>query len=215
MITLVLGGARSGKSELAERIAGAGGAPVTYVATAIVGDDDDFARRVRLHRDRRPSGWRTVEAGAALSECLADLEGTALVDSLGTWVAATPNFEADAAALCAVLRRRVGETVVVSEEVGMGVHPSTDVGGRFRDVLGGVNRAVSEVADEAFLVVAGRALRLGEALGVEPPAAGGEWPADPGASPADQGHSPADRGHSPADRGHPPAPRGVSPAKGA
>jgi adenosyl cobinamide kinase/adenosyl cobinamide phosphate guanylyltransferase len=165
MITLVLGGARSGKSELAERIAGEVGAPVTYVATAVIGDDADLARRVQRHRERRPPGWRTVEAGAALSNRLVGLEGTVLVDSLGSWVAAIPGFEADPNALCRALLERPGQTVVVSEEVGLGVHPSTEVGGRFRDVLGTVNRAVSEIADDAFLVVAGRALRLGLPIG--------------------------------------------------
>jgi adenosyl cobinamide kinase/adenosyl cobinamide phosphate guanylyltransferase len=165
MITLVLGGARSGKSELAERIAGEAGAPVTYVATAVIGDDADLARRVQRHRERRPSGWRTVETGAALSTRLAGLEGTVLVDSLGAWVAAVAGFQADPNALCRALLERAGQTVIVSEEVGLGVHPSTEAGGRFRDVLGTVNRAVSEIADDAFLVVAGRALRLGPPIG--------------------------------------------------
>jgi adenosyl cobinamide kinase/adenosyl cobinamide phosphate guanylyltransferase len=75
-------------------------------------------------------------------------------------MAASSNFEVDAAGLCQALRKRSGDTVVVSEEVGLGVHPSTEVGGRFRDALGELNRAVADIADEVFLVIAGRALRL-------------------------------------------------------
>jgi adenosyl cobinamide kinase/adenosyl cobinamide phosphate guanylyltransferase len=163
MISLVLGGARSGKSEMAERLASTLPPPVTYVATATVDGDPDFAARVERHRSRRPADWVTVEAGAALIETLAEVNGTVLVDSLGTWLAALPEFEVDPASLCSLLRTRRGDTVVVSEEVGLGVHPSTEVGGRFRDALGALNRAVSEVADEVHLVVAGRPIRLGAA----------------------------------------------------
>ena len=160
MITLVLGGARSGKSAFAERLASGTGRPVTYLATAIVGDDQDFADRVRLHRERRPREWRTVECGADLPAALHTATDTALVDSLGTWIAGLRNFEADTDGLCEALRSRQGESIVVSEEVGLGVHPSTAVGGSFRDRLGELNRAVSDIADRAYLVVAGRALTL-------------------------------------------------------
>ncbi len=161
MITLVLGGARSGKSEVGEQIAASLPQPVTYVATAVPGTDADFAARIAAHQDRRPSSWQTVEAGAHLVDALATTRGTVLVDSLGTWVSATPDFDVDGPGLCRTLRSRPGSTVVVSEEVGLGVHPSTAVGGRFRDVMGSVNRSVSAAADEVLLVVAGRCVRLG------------------------------------------------------
>ncbi|MHB1534566.1 MAG: bifunctional adenosylcobinamide kinase/adenosylcobinamide-phosphate guanylyltransferase [Acidimicrobiales bacterium] len=161
MITLVLGGARSGKSALAERLTMAYGAPVTYLATAVVDPGDaDLVARIAAHRSRRPSGWRTVECGADLPAALAGITGSVLVDALGTWVAAAPDFAADSESLCAVLRRRKGDSVIVSDEVGLGVHPSTGAGVRFRDVLGRLNVEVAEVADEVLLVVAGRALRL-------------------------------------------------------
>ena len=104
--------------------------------------------------------WATIEAGAGLVEALGSVDGTALVDSLGTWLAALPGFEGDVTGLLAALRKRAGGTVLVSEEVGLGVHPSTEVGGRFRDALGALNRQVSAAADNVFLVVAGRCLRL-------------------------------------------------------
>ena len=161
MITLLLGGARSGKSAMAERLAATLPPPITYLATAVVDTADlDFARRVADHRGRRPSAWSTVEAGADLTTALGEVAGSALVDSLGTWVAAHHDFDVDLAALLGALAARTAPTVIVSEEVGSGVHPSTELGGRFRDMLGTVNRSVAEIADTVLLVVAGRGLPL-------------------------------------------------------
>ena len=160
MITLVLGGARSGKSDVAERLAGDLVPPVTYVATLEVGDDRDLAARVEQHRDRRPSSWRTVQAGLDLPAVLLALEGSVLVDSLGPWVSAAPGMDVDAGALCSALIERRGDTVVVSDEVGLSVHPATEDGRRFRDAVGTLNQAVGLHADEVLLVVAGHTLRL-------------------------------------------------------
>jgi adenosyl cobinamide kinase/adenosyl cobinamide phosphate guanylyltransferase len=162
VITLVLGGTRSGKSEVAEALAGDGGTPVTYVATGRA-TDEDMAARIARHRARRSAAWSTVEAGdgdADLPEVLARLEGPVLVDSLGTWVAGDAALAPATSALCAALRSRPGDTVVVSEEVGLGVHPPTEVGRRFADALGELNRAVADEADRVLLVVAGRVLPL-------------------------------------------------------
>jgi len=158
VITLVLGGARSGKSELAERLLADVGA-VTVVVTGTA-TDEDMAARIAAHRARRPAGWATVEAGAGLPEALAAADGPVLVDSLGTWVSAFPELDPPIEDLVAALTGRDGDTVLVGEEVGMGVHPETPVGRRFRDVLGELNQAVAEVADEVLLAVAGRALPL-------------------------------------------------------
>jgi adenosylcobinamide kinase/adenosylcobinamide-phosphate guanylyltransferase len=161
VITLVLGGARSGKSEVAERLVARLGADVTYVATGTPGDDDtDMAARIERHRARRPATWSTVEAGTDLGNVLRSIEGPVLLDALGTWLARADGFVADSGDLCAALRERRGDTVVVSDEVGLGVHPSTEAGRRFRDAIGLLNQAVAEVADEVLLVVAGRSLRL-------------------------------------------------------
>ena len=164
MIALVLGGARSGKSVVAERLASelAAGDPVTVLVTAVVGDED-MSARVALHQARRPAHWTTVETGPHLVVALRTAPpGTVLVDALGTWVAGAPELTVDVPALCAALTARGGSTVVVSDEVGLGVHPSTEAGRRFRDALGLLNSAVAEVADEVLLVVAGRTLRLEE-----------------------------------------------------
>ena len=164
MIVLVLGGARSGKSRHAEQLAASLAEPVTYVATACVDGDADLAARVAEHRARRPASWTTVESGPDLPGVLRVTSGTVLLDALGPWLAAAPDLAVDAGALCEALAARAGDTVVVSEEVGLGVHPATEAGRRFRDALGEVNQAVAAVADEVVLVVAGRALRL-EAAG--------------------------------------------------
>ena len=169
MITLVLGGARSGKSEVAERIAervarhSAEPELVTYVATGAAGDDADMAARIEIHRRRRPRSWITVETlGDDLLAVLRSARGAVLLDSLGTWAAAAPTLEPDVDGLCRALTERRDATVVVSEEVGLGVHPSTEVGRRFRDSLGVINQRVAAIADEVLLVVAGRVLRLEE-----------------------------------------------------
>jgi adenosylcobinamide kinase/adenosylcobinamide-phosphate guanylyltransferase len=167
VIALVLGGARSGKSVVAEDLAarlaaGEPGGPVTYVATASdPGDDPEWAARITAHRARRPSGWRTVEAGAEdLASLLSGLEGVALVDSLGSWLARRQGFDADTGVLCETLLARNAHTVLVSEEVGLGVHPSSAAGRLFRDALGALNQQVAEVSDPVLLVVAGRCLAL-------------------------------------------------------
>ncbi len=161
MITLVLGGARSGKSAVAERIAVGLPGPVTYVATAVVdATDADHVARVAAHRARRDPSWSTVEAEGDLAGALQAASGTVLVDSLGTWVTSDPGMAPDVASLCAALAARDGDTVIVSEEVGLGVHPSSEAGRRFRDVLGAVNVAVADIADDVLLVVAGRTLPL-------------------------------------------------------
>jgi len=160
VITLLIGGTRSGKSEVGERLAAATGRPVTVVVPDLPVSDPEFAQRIEVHRSRRPPDWSTVECGTGLVEALVVADGTVLVDSLGSWVASTEDFAVDVAALVAALGARGGDTIVVSEEVGLAVHAPTEVGRRFADVLGAVNTAVAAVADAVFLVVAGRRVRL-------------------------------------------------------
>jgi adenosyl cobinamide kinase/adenosyl cobinamide phosphate guanylyltransferase len=171
MIALVVGGARSGKSEVAEHLAGEIGGPVTFVATGVA-TDPEMAARIEAHRARRPAEWRTVELGEGvdLVGAVASLEGTVLVDALGSWVARAPDMRVDAAALVAAVRARTGSTILVTDEVGLSVHATTEAGRRFADALGALNTAVAAVADRAVLVVAGRVVPLatvGDALGSE------------------------------------------------
>ena len=161
MITLVLGGTRSGKSEVAESLAGSHDR-VTYVATGSP-SDADMEARIAAHRARRPAGWATLEATTNLAELVTTVAGPVIVDSLGAWVAAHDDLTPDVAGLCRALAGRAADTIVVSEEVGLGVHAPTDAGRRFADALGELNRAVADVADEVLLVVAGRVLPLARA----------------------------------------------------
>jgi adenosyl cobinamide kinase/adenosyl cobinamide phosphate guanylyltransferase len=178
-VTLVLGGARSGKSAVAERLALAlaGAGPVHYLATAVVDPDDaDFGARVAGHRERRGSRFHSVEAGGDLAGTLRRLPPEpALVDALGTWLASptvTPAWAGDDAGdrldelvgdLVATLAGRDAPTVVVSDETGLGIHPESAVGRRFRDALGTVNQRVAAGAGAVWLVVAGRVLPLAPA----------------------------------------------------
>jgi len=160
-VSLVLGGAASGKSAVAERFAARLPPPVTYLATWVPDPADvDMLARVAAHRARRPPDWEVRECGADLAAVVGAARGTVLIDSLGPWVAATG--DASVVDLCRALQARDGDTVVVSDEVGLAVHPSTEVGRRFRDALGRVNQAVAAAADEVWLVVAGRVLELDE-----------------------------------------------------
>jgi adenosyl cobinamide kinase/adenosyl cobinamide phosphate guanylyltransferase/cobalamin synthase len=186
VITLVLGGVRSGKSEVAERLAGPG--PGTYLATGLVApDDDDFAERVARHRARRPPAWATVEEPRAVPEVLARLHGPVLLDALGTWVA--NDLRPDIDGLVDALVSRRGDTVVVSEEVGLGVHPVSEVGRLFADVLGQANRRIADVADRCLLVVAGRVIELPAGAGCP---SGGDGPVPPG--PRDDERRPGSEG---------------------
>ena len=160
---LILGGARSGKSAFAEGLAYTlAGERVLYVATALMEDDEDLQRRVRLHRGRRPRGWGTLEIGD-LDEVLKAAErwDAVLLDSLTLWVSAReeralPEFDRFLA--------RAGDLSVphllVSDEVGLGVVPETEAGRRFRDVLGQVNQRAAAAAEEVHLCVAGVSLRI-------------------------------------------------------
>jgi adenosyl cobinamide kinase/adenosyl cobinamide phosphate guanylyltransferase len=160
VITLVIGGVRSGKSELGARLASRLGEPVTVVVPTTFPTDPDLAARVRAHQARRPDTWTTVECGAALPATLATTAGPVLVDSLGAWVAESPGFDVDAPALLDALATRAGSTVLVTEEVGLAVHPPTESGRRFADALGALNTEVAAIADEALLTVAGQVVPL-------------------------------------------------------
>jgi adenosylcobinamide kinase / adenosylcobinamide-phosphate guanylyltransferase len=159
VIVVVIGGTRSGKSEVGERLAAQLGEPVTVIVPAAPADDEHEAR-IEQHRARRPASWTTVECGPELVAAIDAARGTVLVDSLGTWVSASPCLEVHAEALVAALQRRDDPTVLVTEEVGLAVHPPTAVGRHFVDALGDVNSAVAGIADDVLLVVAGRTLRL-------------------------------------------------------
>jgi adenosylcobinamide kinase / adenosylcobinamide-phosphate guanylyltransferase len=172
---LVLGGARSGKSEHAElRLAGE--PDVTYVATGPGGEagDPEWAARVAAHCARRPAWWRTAET-TDLAGVLAGASGALLIDGIGAWLAAamdecgTWDGSAQGAArlanriggLVGAWRQTRARVVAVSDEAGLGVVPATPAGRLFRDELGRLNQVLAAESEEAELVVAGRVVPLG------------------------------------------------------
>jgi adenosylcobinamide kinase/adenosylcobinamide-phosphate guanylyltransferase len=167
-LVVLLGGARSGKSALAVDLARRSGAAVTVIATAEA-LDDEMAERIAAHREERPADWRTVEEPRELRAAIGRVSPaeTLVVDCLSLWVANVlerPGVEREARAAAAAAAGRPGLTVAVSNEVGLGVVPATPLGRTYRDVLGRVNADWVAVADDAALVIAGRALRLEPAL---------------------------------------------------
>ncbi len=163
MITLVLGGTRSGKSQVAERLAAQLAGDVTYIATAhIDADDPDHASRIVRHRQRRPHQWTTIECPQPpdLPTALRETTGVVLVDSLGSWVTSHPDLRLDPTTLVDSLTTRTEPTVVVSEEVGLSIHPTTELGRRYIDILGELNQRVAAIADRVLLVVAGQSIVL-------------------------------------------------------
>jgi adenosylcobinamide kinase / adenosylcobinamide-phosphate guanylyltransferase len=167
-LVFLLGGARSGKTALAVELAAKTGRQVTVIATAEAGDEE-MSERIRLHRAERPDSWRTIEEPLDLENAIAQVdEGHALViDCLTLWVAnllargdtdASVQMQGQAAAARASSRAAL--TVAVSNEVGLGVVPVSELGRRYRDVLGRVNTAWADAAAEASFVVAGRLLQL-------------------------------------------------------
>ena len=180
VIHLVLGGIRSGKSAYAERLTAdlAKGGPVTYVATGVA-IDAEMAERIRLHRERRPDDWRTVEAPLNPVRALQETAGVMerppvlLLDSLDGWVS-NILFEHEGASPTELAARTVGaarrfaafvreldsDAVIVSSEVGQSLVATSSLGRQFQDTLGTVNQAMAEAADEVTLVVAGIPVRI-------------------------------------------------------
>jgi adenosyl cobinamide kinase/adenosyl cobinamide phosphate guanylyltransferase len=157
-LVLYLGGARSGKSRLAVERAKASAAPVTFIATAEA-RDKEMAARIAMHKRERPPEWRTIEEPRDLVGAFASVPAgdTVLVDCLSLWVA-NGGGRGDAALEAGIARNSL--TIAVSNEVGMGIVPANALAREFRDVLGRVNAAWAAAADEAWFVVAGKALRL-------------------------------------------------------
>jgi adenosylcobinamide kinase/adenosylcobinamide-phosphate guanylyltransferase len=177
MLTFILGGARSGKSRFAQRLA-ARAERVCYVATLTPGDDAEMQERAARHRADRPSEWRTIEEPLALAnavEVAARDADAVLVDCLTLWLSNLSwEYRASEArhledAVQAQIRRvaetaRKCDVVLVSNEVGSGTVPESAVARAFRDIQGFANQWAAEVADEVILLVAGLPLYLkGEA----------------------------------------------------
>ena len=159
-ITLVLGGARSGKSRYAEGLIQALPPPWIYVATAQAGDIE-MAERIAAHRARRTEGWQTVDAPHDLGSALAAAppKASLLVDCMTLWLSnrmlAQADMEREIRALAAALKRCRNPLVLVSNEVGSGIVPENALARRFRDLQGQLNQNLAACADRVVLVVAG------------------------------------------------------------
>jgi len=167
-LTMLLGGARSGKSRWAVRLAVQTSHPVTFVATAEP-RDQEMADRISLHREHRPAGWTTVEEPRLLAEALRSVDHgrTVVVDCLTLWVSnlleqgvADQEVRDRAREAAGLAARHRGEVIGVSNEVGSGIVPMTELGRRYQDLLGEINAMWVDRAARAALVVAGRPLWL-------------------------------------------------------
>jgi adenosylcobinamide kinase / adenosylcobinamide-phosphate guanylyltransferase len=165
-VSLVLGGARSGKSRYAERLVEEAAACGTYCATAEPGDAE-MAARIAAHRARRGIFWRTIEEPLALATVVTGAvmpERPLLIDCLTLWLSnlmlAGRSVEDEAETLCAALRQADGPVVLVANEVGLGLVPDAALGRRFRDAAGRLNQQVAAVADCVVFVAAGLPLML-------------------------------------------------------
>jgi adenosylcobinamide kinase / adenosylcobinamide-phosphate guanylyltransferase len=171
MLTLILGGARSGKSRLAQRLA-AKAERVSYVATCQAGPDPEMLARIERHRADRPSGWRTIEEPLALAEAverMANESDAILVDCLTIWLSNLSWEHRDIsgvgalaceAAISSQLQRlaaaaRGCHVILVSNELGCGTVPESAVARAFRDTHGMMNQWAAEAADEVILTIAG------------------------------------------------------------
>ena len=174
MLRILIGGARSGKSRLAVQLAAGRSGPVTFIATAEIGDAE-MATRISAHQAERPAGWRNIEEPIELSRALSadPADNVVIVDCLTLWVSNLIGqdlsderiFElADTAA--GIAARRTGSVIVITNEVGGGIVPANALARRYRDLLGGVNRIWARQAAETYLVVAGRLVPTIDPIGV-------------------------------------------------
>ena len=169
---LVLGGARSGKSRYAVAQAQEIGGSAAVVATARA-LDADMAARIARHRAERPAGWTTLEEPrdvVAVARRAVASHDVVVIDCITVWVANLMEWGDDDTAVLAaaddlakLMRERLGSLVVVSNEVGAGVHPPSALGRRFGDLLGLVNQRLAAAADRVTLMVAGIPLAVKDA----------------------------------------------------
>ena len=171
-IHLILGGARSGKSGFAEKLATDSGLPVTYIATAQV-YDAEFGQRVEHHKVRRPAHWKTVEQPFDLGATLqkhAKVNEVVIVDCLTLWLAQcicpdcdrpeNLSWQHERNVLLNALTGLPGTVLLVSNEVGMGIVPLGEINRQFQDEQGRLNQAIAQLAGKVSFIAAGLPLTL-------------------------------------------------------
>jgi adenosyl cobinamide kinase/adenosyl cobinamide phosphate guanylyltransferase len=163
VLVVLVGGARSGKSAYAEELGRRHAGPVSYIATAPrIAGDDDLGARIARHRSDRPARWSTIEEELDLAGALRRAgDALAIVDCLTTWVGNLQyHGRTGTDGAIALATARAATTVVVTNEVGMGIVPADALTREYRDLLGRVNQRWVAAADRAMLMIAGRALPL-------------------------------------------------------
>lgn len=163
-VSLVLGGARSGKSRFAEGLARGFDGTKTYIATAEP-FDEEMCQRIAKHREQRAGdGWETVEAPLDPASVIRTSHGVVLLDCITVWLGNLMHHEKDIRAavsdLSGALNQSVARIVLVSNEVGLSIVPENAMARRFRDEQGFANQRLAEAADEVFFVAAGLPLKL-------------------------------------------------------
>jgi len=161
--TLVLGGARSGKSEYGEKLAENSGKIKVYLATGEA-RDEEMTDRIALHKDRRGSGWQTIEEPLDVSGVLAQIKpgSIVLLDCVTLWVsnmmAAGMDVEAEVGKLCEQLGKIECDIVIISNEVGLGIVPENALARQFRDLAGRANQMIATACERVVFIAAGQAL---------------------------------------------------------
>jgi adenosylcobinamide kinase/adenosylcobinamide-phosphate guanylyltransferase len=173
-LTLILGGARGGKSTYAQSLAMERSQHVTYIATAQA-MDEEMRTRIAIHQQERPGGWRTIEAskdiaknltnetlqqGVILLDCLTMLVSNILLEAGGSEdtpdeINAVAAVETEINSLMDAIHTSKAEWIIVSNEVGMGLVPPYPLGRLYRDLLGKTNQQIAKIADDVYLLVAG------------------------------------------------------------
>ncbi len=169
LLTFITGGARSGKSRLAEELALRHGEPLLYIATGYPGDEEMSARITR-HQERRGSAWQTIEEPLDLASVLTGHDGwfrATLVDCITLWLTNQLLATEDDSLILANVRSLAGISrglqtplILVSNEVGMGIVPDNRLARRFRDLAGEANEILAAAAHEVYVTFAGLPLKL-------------------------------------------------------
>jgi adenosylcobinamide kinase/adenosylcobinamide-phosphate guanylyltransferase len=164
-LTLITGGAASGKSLYAEQLVVGTGLPKIYFATAQIWDDE-MMQKVRLHQEMRGDGWKTIETGPDLAAAIsaAPPDEAVLIDCATMWltalIMAERQPEDEIPAVLDAIQSRLGPTVIVTNEVGQGIVPDTAMGRSFRNTQGRFNQRVAQRADSVIAVMSGLPLAL-------------------------------------------------------
>ena len=168
-IYFITGGAKSGKSALAEKLASGLSGKRAYIATAQA-LDEEMAAKIEKHQNDRAAGWDTFEEPLAVAELLNKLSGSyevVLLDCLTLWLSNVMLNEDESHtvsslsdALLAAINEFAGVLIIVSNEVGLGIVPDNELARRFRDLAGMLNQSVARAADEVYLAVAGMPVKI-------------------------------------------------------